>query len=199
VVQESRFLYAGGIDVEDWQDWQKVYRFGTMVIWPPDDVREVVNRLREAHDPVSQSICEAHITLTQPLLQPLSDREWAEVTRIVGSFAPFEITYGPLNSFLPYPCIWYEIRPMEKVLEIRRALHETGFFNLALPHTEGFIPHMTITEGQSGPSVNEALLESLQSRVQSGSFWCSDVAYIVPDRTFHFEVARRLPLGPTPG
>ena len=180
--------------MEEWQDWQKVYRYGTMVVWPPDDVRAVVNRLREEYDPLSQAICEAHITLTQPLLRPLADQEWVEVAQIAASFDPFELTYGPLNSFLPYPCIWYEVHPRERVLEMRRALHETGFFNLTLPHTQGFIPHMTITEGQSGPPVDQALLESLRGQVKSGSFWCEDVAYIVPDRTFHFEVARKLAL-----
>jgi 2'-5' RNA ligase len=180
--------------VEEWEEWQKAYEFGSLVIWPPDSVREIVNRQRQEYDPVSQATCEAHITLTQPLLRPLKDREWDQIMRIVSSFDAFQIDYGPVNSFLPYPAIWYEIHPKEKVLEMREALHQTGFFNLALPHTEGFIPHMTITEGESGPAVDEALLEHIRARVESGCFRCDDVAYVVPNETFCCEVMRRLPL-----
>lgn len=183
--------------MDEWKDWQKAYRFGTMVIWPPDEVRAVVNGLRQEYDPASQAICEAHITLTQPLLRALTCQEWAEIARIAASFDLFEITYGPLSSFLPYPCIWYEVHPREKVLEVREALHRTGFFDLDRPYTANFIPHMTITEGQtpSGPPVDEALLESLRGRIESGSFRCKDVATIAPDETFHFEVVNRVRLG----
>ncbi len=61
--------------MDHWEEWQKVYQYGTRVIWPPAEVREIVNHQREKYDPVSASFCGAHITLTQPLLNPLSDAE----------------------------------------------------------------------------------------------------------------------------
>ena len=124
----------------------------------------------------------------------MEDGGWNQIKRIVASFDAFQIDYGPVNSFLPHPAIWYEIHPKEKVLEMREALHQTGFFNLALPHTEGFIPHMTISEGQSGPAVDEGLLDHISARVEGGHFRCEDVAHIVPDETFRCEVVRRLAL-----
>ena len=42
-----------------WGDCRDGFRHGTLVIWPPDDVRAVVNALRECHDPASAAICEA--------------------------------------------------------------------------------------------------------------------------------------------
>ena len=151
--------------MENWQDWQKVYQFGTIVIWPPDEVRMLVNQQRETYDQVSQTYCETHITVTQPLIKNLTENEWEKLRRVVNAFSPFEITFGPLKSFLPYPCIYYELQPAEKILALRNTLHQTGFFNLSMKHTEGFIPHMTITEGLSGPEVNQKLLKISRGKV----------------------------------
>lgn len=181
--------------MDHWEDWQKVYQYGTLVIWPPDQVREVINRQREKYDPVSAAYVEAHITLTQPLLYPLSTPEWNAVEKIIHSFTVFDIQFGPSRSFLPYPCIWYEVQPANKILELRKALHQTGFFNLSLEHTEGFIPHLTITEGQSGPVVDQELLTSIQRECDPGTFICQDVAYIIPDDGFCFGVGTRISLG----
>jgi 2'-5' RNA ligase len=180
--------------VDDWEEWQKPYEFGTIVIWPPDEVRGIVNLQRERYDPVSQSYCETHITVTQPLVKRLDQDEWDGLLNLLASYESFEITYGPLKSFLPYPCIWYAIQPVERVLELREALHLTGYFNSAMKHPENFIPHMTITEGQSGPTVDEALFELLQSESRDGVFQCDGLSYIVPDRQFRFHVERFLPL-----
>ena len=168
--------------METGQEWQMVYQYGTIVIWPPDEVRAVVNTQREKYDPVSLAYCETHITITQPLI-------------ILQRFDVFTLHYGPVNSFLPYPCIWYEIEPREKILELRQALHQTGFFNLTLPHTEGFIPHMTITEGLSGPPVDEVLLNQIQLESTSGAVLCQELAFILPDEKFCFQVGKILPLG----
>ena len=183
--------------MDHWEEWQKVYQYGTLVIWPPDTVRDVVSRQREEFDPKSASICQAHITLTQPLLQPLDSSKSNELSRIASTFHPFEVRYGPLKSFLPYPCIWYNIHPVNEILEIREALHRTGFFDLSLPHTEGFIPHMTITEGLSGPEVNERLLEDLQARSRPGKFIFSEITLIKPDEEFSFNAQRKYALGRT--
>nr|CAP47454.1 putative integron gene cassette protein [uncultured bacterium] len=180
--------------MDRWEDWQKPYQFGTIVIWPPDEIREIVNTQRNVYDPVSQSYCEAHITFTQPLTKSLSDDEWEQILKLLKNYDCFELEYGPLNSFLPYPCIWYEIEPKVRVLDIRNALHQTGFFNLNLSHTKDFIPHMTITEGLSGPAVDEGLLELLQGESRSGSFLCTEIAYIFPNDQFCFNVMKTLPL-----
>ena len=181
--------------MDHWEDWQRNYLHGILVIWPPDEVRDIVNRQRKEVDPKSAAISEAHITLTQPLLRKLDPTGWDEIQKIASQFQPFEIEYGPLRSFLPYPCIWYDIQPMDKVLKIREALHTTGFFNLSLPHTDGFIPHMTITEQLSGPEVNLQLLEDLQAESSSGKFTLSEITLIEPDDEFTFHVRRNIPLG----
>ena len=181
--------------MEHWEEWQKVYQHGTIVILPPDGVREIVNHQRDKYDPVSAAISEAHITITQPFLNPLSDTAWGNIQDILIRFPAFKIQYGPIKSFLPYPCIWYEIQPGDKVLDLRRALHQTGYFNLSLTHTDDFIPHMTITEGLSGPPVDKELLTKLQEQSSQGSFICHEAAYIKPDKSFWFGLEKRLPIG----
>jgi 2'-5' RNA ligase len=181
--------------MDHWEEWQKVYQHGILVILPPDEVRGFVNQQREEYDPQSAAICDAHITLSQPLLQPLNESELINIKNIIKTFQPFEIHYGPLKSFLPYPCIWYEIQPTTRVLCIREALHKTGFFDLSQEHTDGFIPHMTVTEGLSGPDVNEELLTKLQERSPAGSFLCSQITLLRPDEDFSFQVHRHITLG----
>jgi 2'-5' RNA ligase len=181
--------------METWEDWQKPYAHGTIVIWPPDEVRQIVDAQRQAYDPASQAICGTHITVTQPLCRQLDKGEWGEILSLLKDFPSFEIVYGPLKSFLPYPCIWYEVQPVENILELRNALHGTGCFNLEMRHPKNFIPHMTITEGLSGPEVNDALLIKLQEESGVGTFKCDALAFIVPDLQFHFQVHSYLPLG----
>jgi len=181
--------------MKNWKEWQKPYRYGLLVIQPPDEIWELVNKQREEYDPLSQSYSEAHISVTQPLLKTLSEIEWDRILRIVEGYGSFRVDYGPINSFLPYPCIWYEIKPAEKVLDLRQALHQTGFYNLSLPHREGFIPHMTITEGLSGPTVDKKLFNRLQGESSQGTFLCQQLTYIVPDDKFYFQIGKTIPLG----
>jgi 2'-5' RNA ligase len=180
--------------MEDWTDWQMDFEYGTFVIWPPDPVREVVNRLRERYDPLSQRICEAHITLTQPFLRHPGQREWDQLEAIFSECAPSTIRYRPLNTFLPYPCIYYEIHPAASVMAIREALHETGLFNLDRPHTDDFVPHISINDGRPDAARTQEIFESLRKVVVRGSFECRQIAFIVLDYGFHFEVVRTLPL-----
>ena len=53
---------------------------------------------------------------------------------------------------------------------------------------------MTITEGQSGPDVNYDLLDEISRVSSTGSFHCEELAYIVPNERFRFEVAKTIPL-----
>jgi 2'-5' RNA ligase len=189
------FQEADSRSVKGWKNWQRRYLHGVFLILPPHEIRQWVNNQREQYDPASAAICEAHISVTQPLIKPISERDQNLIVDSVRSQGPFKIHVGPLKSFLPYPCIWYEIQPVESILRIRSALHGTGLFNLVDGYIEDFVPHMTITEGQSGPEVNLDLLEQLQPQSPSGSFICSGLSLMVPDRNFHFYSKGYLPLG----
>lgn len=109
--------------------------------------------------------------------------------------SPYEIHYGPLKSFFPYPCIWYEVQPAELILEIRSALHQTGLFNLQDGYIEDFIAHVTITEGQSGPEVDDVLLYKLQKESHPGTFFCEELTHSAPDQDFLFTPRKLISLG----
>lgn len=181
--------------MDRWPAWGQRFQPGLFIIQPPEDVCAVVNAQRNAYDPLSQSYIGAHITVTQPLSKTPSESEWDLLEQILGNLQPFMIHYGPLKTFLPYPCIWYAVQPAERILAIREALHQTGLFNLGEGYIADFIPHMTITEGQSGPEVTTELLEKLQNESQSGSFLCEELVLAVPDRYFNFSPQRRISLG----
>ena len=181
--------------MDRWPAWGKRFQPGLFIIQPPEDVSLLVNAQRKACDPLSRSYIGAHITVTQPLSRTPSDSEWDLIEQILGNMQPFVIHYGPLKSFLPYPCIWYDVQPAERVLAIREALHQTGFFNLDEGYIDDFIPHMTITEGQSGPEVTKELLEKLQKESQPGSFLCEELVFSVPDQNFYFSPSKRISLG----
>lgn len=179
--------------MDNWPTWGKRFKPGLFIIQPPEDVSSIVNVQRKMYDPLSQSYIGAHITVTQPFLKEPSTSEWDHLVGILKEFLPFEIHYGPLKSFLPYPCIWYEIQPAVQILKIRSALHQTGLFNLQEGYIEDFIPHMTITEGQSGPEVTTALLKKLQKESPPGSFLCEELTLSLPDQDFHFSPTRKIP------
>jgi len=52
-----------------------------------------------------------------------------------------------------------------------------------------------ITEGLSGPTVDEKLFNQLQEESCQGTFLCQQLTYIVPDEKFYFQVGKILPLG----
>lgn len=42
--------------MKSWEEWQKSYQYGLIVIRPPDEIRDLVNKQREEYDPLSQSL-----------------------------------------------------------------------------------------------------------------------------------------------
>ena len=88
-------------------------------------------------------------------------------------------------------------QPVAPILRLRRDLHALGPFNLSLPHSDDFVPHVTITEALSGPAVDDALVETISRQAPGGTFVCGRVTRIVPDDRFHFRRAREFRFGGT--
>lgn len=178
-------------------DFRGHYRFGTFVIWPPDDLRAQVNTLRQRYDPASQGICDAHITLTQPFLAEPSERDWVEIERVAAAHVPLTVNYGPLDTFLPYPCVYLDVQPDEPLRALQRALYDLGLFNLALPFSdpEQYVFHMSITDGYPDEAQTRQILDALRGSEPHGSFVASEIVYIRPDERFHFSEDRAFELG----
>jgi len=180
-------------------EFRRIWGHGTLVILPPADVAAVVDELRRRHDPSSAAIIGAHITLTQPFLSAPAADDLARVEEIVATTEPFTMRWGPLSTFLPYPCIHFEIHPAEPVHRLRGALHALGFFNTVLPYSgDDFIPHMTIAEGSADADETRRLYDDLRDAVPSGTFPCTAVTYCAPDADFRFQPRATFPLGDAP-
>jgi hypothetical protein len=81
-------------NLEHWEEWQYPYRFGVILVLPPEPVRSQVNALRARYDPLSHSYCDAHISLTVPFPAELDDLHWEELKFITSTIRPFSIHYG---------------------------------------------------------------------------------------------------------
>ena len=180
-------------DIGHWEDWQKGYRFGTLLILPPDPPLTQVNALRAEHDPRSQSICGAHISLTIPLPRPLSKANWSELESIASDTQPFPIHYGPLTHYLPHPGVCLAIEPQSELDRLRAALETASLFEGAPARTHPFSAHMTIAEFISAERT-ESLMAELAGLAPEGAFACTGVSYAVPDADFHFAERKRLEL-----
>jgi len=189
-------MFAYVDDVAAWEPWQREYRYGAFYVFPPVGVIDAVDALREIHDPVSAATCRAHISLTAPVPGPIDEPQFAEMADCL-AFAPFEVAYGPLRTFLPHPGVVYDVGPQETLRALRQALHATSGFQDLAPLRSAVRFHMTVAEFIS-PERTIELLNALAGNVPIGVFNCDAVEYAVPDERFRFERVAVLPLGPPP-
>jgi hypothetical protein len=179
-------------DVSQWEKWQQKYRFGVLLIYPPDPPFSQVNAHREKYDAKSAATCDAHISLTNPLPRPLSLSHWNELELIASGFKSFTIHYGPLKD-TPYRGITLSIEPQEELDRLRMALEAASVFDGAQKRPYPFSAHMTIAEFITMEQTKELTIE-LKDVVPKGDFVCSGVSYAVPDVNFHFTERVRLNL-----
>ncbi|MBN2074379.1 MAG: 2'-5' RNA ligase family protein [Dehalococcoidales bacterium] len=181
------------MDMNGWIDWQKAYRFGVILIYPPDPPADEVNRLREIHDPRGQSYCEAHISLTVPLPRPVDDFHLEEMKMLASGCTRFTIQYGPLSNYLPAPGVVLAIEPKDILSSLVTTLESSSVFENAPPRPFPFSPHLTISEFIDVERTSELMVE-LQDKTPEGEFLCNYVSYAVPDENFHFTERVRLEL-----
>jgi 2'-5' RNA ligase len=133
-------------NTDQWEDWQSEYQFGAFYIFPPDEVIGPIDELRRTYDPKSDSICQAHISLSESLKTPVTDEQIEEIRQALSTIEPFTITYGPLRWFPPHPGVVYTIEPESGFRKLRNALHATTPFKDVPLRREHIAPHMTIAE-----------------------------------------------------
>ncbi|MFZ4657557.1 MAG: 2'-5' RNA ligase family protein [Caldilineaceae bacterium] len=181
-------------NVSHWEKWQQEYRFGVLLIFPPEPLLTQVNTLRAQFDPQSQATCDAHISLTIPLPRPINDAQWRELESIAAASEPFAIQVGPLMNYLPHPGVCLSIAPQDSLNRLRIALESAFVFAGASVRHYPFSAHMTIAEFITIKQT-EALMDELKDVAPVGRFVCNSVAHAVPDANFHFAARRQLALG----
>ncbi|WP_044640621.1 2'-5' RNA ligase family protein [Risungbinella massiliensis] len=180
-----------------WEKWQQKYRFGVLLLFPPNPLLAKVNELRERYDPKSSAACNAHISLTIPVPRPLSMADWNELEIISSGIKSFSIRYGPLKNYLPHPGVCLAIEPQEELDKIRIALEKASVFDGAQKRQFPFSAHMTIAEFITIEQTKELMIK-LKDVAPIGDFICTSVSYAVPDSNFRFTERARLKLSDSP-
>lgn len=181
------------VDTRGWEPWQREYVHGAFFVFPPREVAQAVDELRRRHDPISAAVCGAHVSLSEPLITPLSDDQLNELRQVLGRIAPFDLAYGPLTQMGGHPGVVYAISPAEPFFELRRAVHETyAFLGRPLPGAER-APHMTVAEFITFDCAAELLRELREA--PAGTFRCDEVVLAAPDASFRFRPILSIPLG----
>ncbi|HEY0073050.1 MAG TPA: 2'-5' RNA ligase family protein [Abditibacteriaceae bacterium] len=180
-------------NIDDWKSWQQEYRYGVFLIFPPDPPLSQVNALRQKYAWSQSSECDAHISLTIPLPQPLTHDHWQELQSIACRIAAFPISYGPLKNYLPHPGVCLAIEPQDKLDALRADLETALCFSRAIPRRFPFSAHMTIAEMITVEQTKVFMLD-LADTAPKGTFSCTHVSYAVPDANFSFTERGRLQL-----
>ena len=94
--------YAASHRIDRWEPWQRDYRFGAFYLFPPDELRAVIDALRSEHDPRSAAMCSAHISVSDPLGRPLEADDIAELTDRLAEFEPFLVAFVRPHATPPY-------------------------------------------------------------------------------------------------
>lgn len=193
-MQEQTAITRYAEPTSAWEAWFEEYRYGALYIFPPSPLRARVNALRQRFDPRAQAICDAHISLTVPVPQPMQQAQGAEIARALSAVPPFEVTWGPPYQYPGIAGVVLQIEPTETPHELVRTLERCSCFDDAPPRRYPFSPHMTLAEFITVEQ-SVAILGELSAERLEGRFWCSEVVYAVPDASFHFSERVAWPLG----
>ncbi len=189
------FAVEYATNTSGWEYWQPEYFYGAFYIFPPDEISEPINKLRKRFDPKSDSYCQAHISLSEPLRQPLTNEMLSEIEEAIQPIEPFEIIYGPLITFPPHPGVCYAVSPKDIFFELRENLHKCRSFAGSDLSRKNIAPHITIAEFGLTFEESEELRKKLDGNVPEGNFICDSIVYAVPNNDFYFEPKLKMHLG----
>jgi 2'-5' RNA ligase len=177
-----------------WEDRFREYQYGALYFFPPEPFRQQVTALRARYDPRSHAYCEAHISLTVPLPQPLTQADAAAFAAVARTLDPFPLRVGPLRSYPGIPGVVLHIEPVDHLTALVQRFEACAAFAAAPPRRYPFSPHMTIAEFITLERT-AALLAELPPETGAGTFLCEQVSYAVPDQHFRFTERLSWPLG----
>lgn len=176
-----------------WKDWQRAYRFGVILIYPPEPIRSAINALRAKYDPVSHAWSDAHISLSVPAPAPPTAQEWETLATSVESLSPTVVEYGPVKTFKTHPGVVLDLQPQGALDMWRSLVESTPPFSDAAARRWSFSAHMTIAELVTADESEKVIAELARSQL-SGSFLCTHLSYAVPNELFRFEEHGKLHL-----
>ena len=173
-------------DISGWENWQRDYRLGLILILPPEEVSLGIDQLRAKHDPYAFSICPTHISVSDPLRLEMTDESEEEIRDILSRIEPFTLYYDKPHASSKRAGVAYPIMPKDPIDNLKEALHTASIFRGKIYQRRNIPAHMTIAEFISIED-SLKLCTDLQNSAPSGSFLCDRLEFIVPDQDFHFQ------------
>ncbi len=184
-------------DTSTWENWQRDYRLGLLLIMPPSEVAQKIDPLRAKYDFRSFSICPAHISVSDPLRREMTSDLESELRDIFSGVQPFTLYYEQPHASTERPGVACPVTPQAPIDHLKEVLHTSAVFAGQVYQRRHIPAHMTIAEFIS---IEESLKIHAQlqgTTILSGSFLCDRLAYIVPDEDFHFQRRDTFLLGNT--
>lgn len=185
--KDPMITYAN--DTSEWEDWQRDYRLGLILIMPPVDVAKQIDALREEHDPRSHAICPTHISVSDPLRREMTSAFIGEIQMILAGIEPFTLYYDQPHASPDHAGVAYPITPQEPIDELKNSLHQASVFEGEVYQRRDIPAHMTIAEFITIDDSHK-LCSALRPTAPSGSFLCDRLEFIVPDERFRFQRTR---------
>jgi len=174
------------VDTLKWEDWQRDYRLGLILIMPPEEVSRQIDPFRAKHDPYAYVICPTHISLSDPLRRELTPELEEEIRDILSKIEPFTLHYDKPHASTEHAGVAYPITPQAPIDNLKETLHAAAVFEGKVYRRRHIPAHMTIAEFISIED-SLKLCADLQDSAPSGSFLCDRLEFIVPDKEFHFK------------
>ncbi len=184
--------YASG---KTWAvEWQREYRYGIWLIYPPEPHLSAITALRERYAWAQSCECDAHISLSVPLPRPINASDVAELQAALRTVPPFTVTYGPLVRRPAHRGVVLEISPQDTLRALLETVEATSAFERAAPRPYPYWAHMTIAEMVTWEQTY-AIIEELKDLPLQGDFELTYLSYAVPDERFCFTERARARLG----
>ena len=161
------------------------YRYGVVVIVPPDPHRTVVNALRRAYAWSQSSECDAHVSLSVQVPGPVDPIDVRDLEDRLAHVEPFVLEYGPIVLGGDDRGIVLDVRPREKLEELLPLVEAARMFDGAMERKWPFRGHMTIAEMLTEEQ-SERVRRELADLDLSGRFLVDRLSYVVPDENFAF-------------
>jgi hypothetical protein len=173
-------------DISRWEDWQRDYRLGLILIMPPAEVSRQIDPLRAKYDPYSHAICPTHISLSDPLRREMTPELAQEIQNILHKIEPFMLYYDKPQASTQRAGVAYPVTPQKPIDDLKEALHTATIFEETMYQRRHIPAHITIAEFISIED-GLTLCAELADSAPSGSFLCDRLEFVVPDADFHFQ------------
>lgn len=170
------------------------YRYGIVLIVPPEPHQTVVSALRSHYAWSQSSECPAHISLSVPVPGPVDPIDLTELEDRLAAVEPFVLRYGPIIVGGDGRGIVLDVEPQGRLEALLPVLEGSRMLRGAAPRRWPFRGHMTIAEMLT-PQQSVAVREELSGLALTGEFVVDQLTWLVPDERFAFSLRATVRVG----